>query len=304
MTIKKIGVVGSGTMGAGIAQVSAKAGLEVVVARLTAGPAEEVQKRVEKGFDRDVKKGKMTEDEKAAIMNRVKCTSDLQDLADCDLVVESIIEDVQAKQELFKKLDGICKPETILASNTSTLCIAELRAGCDRFERFAGVHFFNPVPAMKLVEIILPVGASSDIKAELAEYVEKVGKVPVMVADMPGYVVNRLLVPQLIEAIRTFEQGVASMTDIDNSVKLGLGHPMGSLALADLIGLDVVLAMATNLHEEFADTRFAAPPLLKRMLLSGYLGKKSGMGFYDYSTTPPTPNDWLIGREAKAPEAV
>ncbi len=304
MAIQKIGIVGSGTMGAGIAQVSAKAGFNVVVARLTAGPSEEVRKRVEKGFDRDVKKGKMTEEEKNEIMARVQATANLEDLADCDLVIESIIEDVAAKQELFAKLDGICKPETILSSNTSTLCIAELRSATKRMERFAGVHFFNPVPAMKLVEIILPLGAAQAMQNDLREYVEKLGKTPVMVADQPGYVVNRLLVPQLVEAIRAFEQGVATINDIDTSVRLGLGHPMGSLALADLIGLDVVLAMAENLDGEFGGSQFKAPPLLKRMLLSGFLGKKSGMGFYDYSQNPPVANDWLVRGDKPKAETV
>jgi 3-hydroxybutyryl-CoA dehydrogenase len=305
MAIQTIGVVGSGTMGAGIAQVSAKAGLNVVVARITPGSGDEVKKRVEKGFLRDVEKGKMTEEQKNEIMARVKGTADLDDLKDCDLIVECIVEDTKKKQELFQKLDSICKPETILASNTSTLCSAELRAGVKRTDRFAGVHFFNPVPAMKLVELILPVGAAPDLGATLAEYAVKVGKTPVMVKDMPGYIVNRLLVPQLVEAIRTFEQGVASMADIDTAIQLGLGHPMGPLALSDLIGLDVVMAMAETLYGEFKDTRFAAPPMLKRMLLSGYLGKKSGMGFYDYSQKPPKPNEWLArGESAKVPEKV
>lgn len=300
MAIQKIGVVGSGTMGVGIAQVTAKAGLQVVVARVTAGPADEVAKRVEKGFAKDVEKGKMTEAEKAEIMARVKGTADLNDLKDCDLVIESIVEDVKKKQELFQKLDAICKPGAILASNTSTLCIAELRQGVKRTDRFAGVHFFNPVPAMKLVELILPVGASPEMGHELNEYVKALHKTPVMVKDMPGYIVNRLLVPQLVEAIRTFEQGVASMHDIDAALHLGLGHPMGPLALCDLIGLDVVMAMAETLYGEFKDTRFAAPPMLKRMLLSGYLGKKSGMGFYDYSHKPARPNEWLAYGEKPA----
>lgn len=304
MSIKTVGVVGSGTMGAGIAQVTAKAGLNVVVARVTNGPTSEVLSRVEKGFLRDVQKGKMTEDEKNAIMARVKATSNLEDLRGCDLVLESIVEDTATKQQLFKKLDEICQPSTILASNTSTLCIAELRVGIKRFDRFAGVHFFNPVPAMKLVEIILPVGAAPDLAPSVSEYVKTLGKTPVMVKDMPGYIVNRLLVPQLVEAIRTFEQGVASMADIDTAVQLGLGHPMGSLALCDLIGNDIVLAMAENLYAEFAETRFAPPPLLKRMVLSGYLGKKTGMGFYNYKNNPPSPNEWLARGDFKTPAAV
>jgi 3-hydroxybutyryl-CoA dehydrogenase len=303
-SIQKIGVVGSGTMGAGIAQVSAKAGFEVVIARITSGPAEEVRGRVEKGFARDLEKGKLTEEQKNEIMARVTATNNLQDLKDCNLIVESIIEDVAAKQKLFQELDGICKPDTILSSNTSTLCIAELRAGIKRFDRFAGVHFFNPVPAMKLVELILPIGAAPEMTEALSEYVKKLGKSPVLVKDMPGYVVNRLLVPQLVEAIRAFEQGIASMEDIDTSAQLGLGHPMGPLALCDLIGLDIVMAMAENLSQEFSDTRFAPPPLLKRMLLSGYLGKKSKMGFYDYSTKPATANNWLASGERKTPSAV
>ncbi len=295
MAIQKIGVVGSGTMGAGIAQVTAKAGYQVVIARITQGSTDEVRKRVESGFLRDVKKEKMTAEQKDEIMARVTATSNLEDLKDCDLIIESVIEDTATKQDLFNKLDGICKPDAILASNTSTLCIAELRKGIKRQSRFAGVHFFNPVPAMKLVEIILPLGAEATIGADLQAYVEKVGKVPVMVKDMPGYIVNRLLVPQLVEAIRAFEQGIASMVDLDTAMKLGLGHPMGPLALSDLIGLDVVMAMAETLSGEFQDTRFAPPPLLKRMLLSGYLGKKSGMGFYDYSGDVPKPNEWLAG---------
>jgi 3-hydroxybutyryl-CoA dehydrogenase len=305
MAIQKVGIVGSGTMGAGIAQVSAKAGLQVVIARVTSGPTEQVRDRVAAGFQRDLKKGKMTEDEVKAIMDRVQATNNLEDLRDCDLVIESIIEDIGAKQELFKKLDAICKPETILASNTSTLCIAELRVGVKRFDKFAGVHFFNPVPAMKLVEIILPIGAAPELNTDLGEYVAKVGKTAVMVKDMPGYVVNRLLVPLLVEAIRAFEQGIATMKDLDTATQLGLGHPMGPLALADLIGLDVVMAMAENLSSEFMDTRFAPPPLLKRMLLSGYLGKKSKMGFYNYSGEAPVPNEWLAGAgELKAAATV
>lgn len=303
MSIQTIGIVGSGTMGAGIAQVTAKAGLNVIIARMTHGPTEEVRGRVEKGFLRDVQKGKMKEEEKNEIMGRVKATANLDDLSDCDLIIESIVEDVAKKQELFKQLDAICKPGTIFGSNTSTLCIAELRAGVKRMDRFAGVHFFNPVPAMKLVEIILPVGAAPDLGATLREYIHKLGKSPVLVKDMPGYIVNRLLVPQLVESIRAFEQGVASMADIDTALMLGLGHPMGPLALCDLIGLDIVMAMAENLYGEFAETRFAPPPMLKRMILSGYLGKKTGKGFYDYTTTPATPNEWLARTESKAAPA-
>ena len=303
MAIETVGIVGSGTMGAGIAQVSAKAGMRVIVARMTQGPTDEVLKRVEKGFLRDVEKGKMKEEEKNEIMSRVKATANLDDLKDCDLIIESIVEDTAKKNELFRKLDAVCKPGTILGSNTSTLCIAELRVGVKRANLFAGVHFFNPVPAMKLVELILPVGASPELGATLQEYVQRIGKVPVMVKDMPGYIVNRLLVPQLIEAIRTFEQGVASMADIDAALQLGLGHPMGPFALSDLIGLDIVNAMAETLYHEFKDTRFASPPLLKRMLLSGYLGKKSGMGFFDYSQKPPKPNEWLAHGDLKSAPA-
>jgi 3-hydroxybutyryl-CoA dehydrogenase len=230
----------------------------------------------------------------------VRATAALEDLKDCDLIVESIVEDTKTKNELFHKLDAICKPGTILGSNTSTLCIAELRVGIKRADRFAGVHFFNPVPAMKLVELILPVGADPELGGELKAYVEKIGKVPVITKDMPGYIVNRLLMPQIIESIRTFEQGVASMADIDAAIQLGLGHPMGPFALADLIGLDIVNKMADTLYHEFRDTRFAAPPMLKRMLLTGYQGKKSGMGFYDYSQKPPRPNEWLAHGDQKA----
>ena len=294
MTIESIGIVGSGTMGAGIALVSARAGYNVIVARMTSGPTDEVLARVEKGFQRDLRKNRITAVEVREIMSRVRATATLDDLKDCDLVIESVIEDVPRKQEVFRALDAVLKPSAILATNTSTFCIAELRLGLiKRANRFAGVHFFNPVPDMKLVEIILPLGAAPDMSVLLREYVTKIGKTPVLVKDMPGYIVNRLLVPQLVEAMRAFEQGVASMSDIDSALTLGLGHPMGPFALSDLIGLDIVSAMAENLYHEFKDPRFVAPPMLKRLLLSGYLGKKSGMGFYNYATTPPTPNDWL-----------
>ena len=283
MAIQKVGVVGCGLMGSGIAQVSAQAGFQTVVREVSADLVEKGLKGIEKNLARLVEKGNLTEAAKSEIRGRLKGTTSLEDLKDCDVIVEAIIEQLPAKRELFAALDAICGPNTIFASNTSSLTITEIAAATKRPQRFVGLHFFNPVPVMKLVEVVRTIATDPGVYEEMVGFGAKLGKTPVRAQDSGGFIVNRLLVPYLLDAIRALEEGVGSVVDIDNSMRLGCGYPMGPFTLLDFVGLDTTYYISQIMFDEFKEKRFAAPPLLKRMVLAGWHGKKSGRGFYDYS---------------------
>jgi 3-hydroxybutyryl-CoA dehydrogenase len=283
MAIKKVGVVGCGLMGSGIAQVCAAAGFETVVREVTPEVVEKGLKGIEKNLARLVEKGTITEAQKSEIRGRLSGTTAIEDLKDCDLVIEAIIEQLPAKRELFAKLDTLCGSSTIFASNTSSLTITEISTATKRPERFVGLHFFNPVPVMKLVEVVRTISTDPAVYDAMVDFGAMLGKVPVRAHDSTGFIVNRLLVPYLLDAIRALEEGVGSIEDIDNSMKLGCGHPMGPLTLLDFVGLDTTYYIANIMFEEFREKRFASPPLLKRMVLAGWNGRKAGRGFYDYA---------------------
>jgi 3-hydroxybutyryl-CoA dehydrogenase len=270
-------------MGSGIAQVCAAAGFETVVREVAPEVVEKGLKGIDKNFARLVEKGTITEAQKGEIRGRLSGTTAIEDLKDCDLVIEAIIEQLPAKRELFAKLDTLCGPATIFASNTSSLTITEISTATKRPERFVGLHFFNPVPVMKLVEVVRTISTDPAVYDEMVDFGAMLGKVPVRAHDSTGFIVNRLLVPYLLDAIRALEEGVGSIEDIDNSMKLGCGHPMGPLTLLDFVGLDTTYYIANIMFEEFREKRFAPPPLLKRMVLAGWNGRKAGRGFYDYA---------------------
>jgi 3-hydroxybutyryl-CoA dehydrogenase len=283
MTIQKVGVVGCGLMGSGIAQVAAAAGFSTVVREVSGEIVEKGLKNIDKNLARLVEKGALDESKEGEIRGRLKGTTALEDLKDCDVVIEAIIEQLPAKRELFSALDALCQPSTIFASNTSSLTITEISTATKRPERFVGLHFFNPVPVMKLVEVVRTIATDPAVYEEMVAFGAKLGKTPVRAHDSTGFIVNRLLVPYLLDAIRALEEGVGSIEDIDYSMKLGCGHPMGPLTLLDFVGLDTTYYIANIMFDEFHEKRFASPPLLKRMVLAGWNGKKSGRGFYDYS---------------------
>jgi len=283
MAIQRVGVVGCGLMGSGIAQVAAAAGFETVVREVSVELVDKGLKGIEKNLNRLVEKGTITETVKREIRGRLKGTTSIDDLKNCDVIVEAIIEQLPAKQELFSALDKICPAATIFASNTSSLTITEIATATKRPQRFVGLHFFNPVPVMKLVEVVRTIATDPAVYEEMVAFGVKLGKTAVRANDSTGFIVNRLLVPYLLDAIRALEEGVGSIEDIDNSMKLGCGHPMGPLTLLDFVGLDTTYYISQIMFEEFKERRFAAPPLLKRMVLAGWNGRKSGRGFYDYS---------------------
>jgi len=283
MAIQRVGVVGCGLMGSGIAQVVAAAGFETTVREVNAELVEKGLKGIEKNLNRLVEKGTITDAAKGQIRSRLKGTTSIDDLKGCDVIVEAIIEQLPAKRELFSALDKICPPATIFASNTSSLTITEIATATKRPERFVGLHFFNPVPVMKLVEVVRTIATDPAVYEEMVAFGVKLGKTAVRANDSTGFIVNRLLVPYLLDAIRALEEGVGSIEDIDNSMKLGCGHPMGPLTLLDFVGLDTTYYISQIMFDEFKERRFAAPPLLKRMVLAGWNGRKSGRGFYDYS---------------------
>jgi len=287
MTITRIGIIGSGIMGSGIAEVAAKAGIEVVLRSRKQESADAMQASLAKSLTRQVDKGRLDTAEAETILARVGATDDLAALADCDLVIESVVEDLDVKKALFRELDGIVKPGAILATNTSTLPVVEMAMETGRADRVCGVHFFNPAPAMSLVEIVRPLTASDDTIAEARSFAERCGKNAVEVADRAGFIVNALLFPYLNNAVRMLENGTACRDDIDTAMKGGCNFPMGPLALLDLVGLDTSLAILDALYEEFRDPNYAAMPLLRRMVTAGHLGRKSGLGFYDHAQKPP-----------------
>jgi 3-hydroxybutyryl-CoA dehydrogenase len=283
MAIEKVGVVGCGLMGAGIAQVSAAAGFSTIVREVGPELLDKGIKGIEKNLARLVEKGTITDAAKGEIRARLEGTTVIEDLKDCDLVIEAIIEKLPAKRDLFATLDRICPEKTIFASNTSSLTITELATATKRPQRFVGLHFFNPVPVMKLVEVVRTIATDAAVYDEMVAFGTKLGKKAVRANDSTGFIVNRLLVPYLLDAIRALEEGVGSIEDIDNSMKLGCGYPMGPLTLLDFVGLDTTYYISQIMFDEFKERRFAAPPLLKRMVLAGWNGRKAGRGFYDYS---------------------
>jgi 3-hydroxybutyryl-CoA dehydrogenase len=283
MAIEKVGVVGCGLMGSGIAQVAANAGCQVTVREVSPQLVEKGLQSIDKNLQRLVDKGTLPPAERDKVRGRLRGTTNLEDLKDCDLVIEAIIEQLPAKRELWNALDKICPKATIFASNTSSLSITEMATFTQRPDRFLGLHFFNPVPVMKLVEVIRTIATDPKVNEEVVAFAVRLGKTPVRTTDRTGFIVNRLLVPYLLDAVRALEEGVGSVEDIDNSMKLGCGHPMGPLALLDFVGNDTTYYIANIMFDEFKEKRFASPPLLKRMVLSGWNGRKAGRGFYDYS---------------------
>ena len=295
MNIQKVGVLGCGLMGSGIAQVAAAAGFDTTVLEVE-------QKFLDKGFDtirkslgkfaeRPPEKGGITAQQKDQILARLKGTTKPADLADCDIIIEAIIENVEQKKAMYAGLDSIVKKDAIFASNTSSISITELMTATKRPERFMGLHFFNPVPLMKLVEVIRTIATANDVFQTAYEFAKKLGKVPVRTSDKTGFIVNRLLVPYLLDAVRAYEEGVGSIEDIDNAMKLGCGYPMGPFTLLDFVGLDTTYYITQVMFEEFKESRFASTPLLKRLVMAGWYGRKTGKGFYDYSDpNNPKPN--------------
>jgi len=283
MTVKRVGIVGSGIMGSGVAEVAAKAGIEVVLRSRKQETADKTVAGLEKSLNKQVEKGRLSEEDRDGALQRVTATSDLNELAACDLVLESVVEDLATKKELFNELDRICGESTILATNTSTLPVIEMAMETGRPNKVCGVHFFNPAPMMSLVEIVRPLTADDETIAEATAFAEACGKSPVQVKDQAGFIVNALLFPYLNNAVRILENGVASRDDIDEAMKGGCNFPMGPLALLDLVGLDTSLAIIEALYAEFRDPNYAPVPLLKRMVAAEQLGRKSGKGFYDYA---------------------
>ncbi len=291
MEIRKVGVLGCGLMGAGIAQVAASAGFETVVREISDDLINKGFGGIEKSLAKFAEKGTITAEQQREIRGRLSGTTSFADLADCDIIIEAIIENLEEKRSTYRQLDEICKPETIFASNTSSLSITEMMtaASPERQRRFIGMHFFNPVPLMKLVEVVKTILTDDDVYEQAVEFGKKLGKVPVRAGDKTGFIVNRLLVPYMLDAIRALEEGVGSIVDIDNAMKLGCGYPMGPFTLGDFVGLDTTYYIAEIMFNEFREKRFAPPPLLKRMVLAGLYGRKSGRGFYDYTKDAKNP---------------
>ncbi len=296
MEIRTIGVLGAGQMGLGIAQAAARAGFETHMVKATPGPLDAQRGKLEKQLQKEVEKGKLTAADHGALLERLHWTTHMHDLAQVDLVIESIVEELPVKREHFSRLDEVVKEDAIFATNTSTLTVAEIAAATRRPERFVGLHFFNPVHAMKLVEVAPALRTSPETVAACMAFAKQLGKSPVLVADSTGYIVNRLLVPYMVDAIACLERGLGSIADIDAAMQNGANHPLGPLALADFIGLDIVFHMASLLQDEYKESRFAPPSLLRRMVLAGFLGRKTGKGFYAYGETPPVPHDALLKR--------
>ena len=281
--IRTVGVCGAGLMGNGIAQTCAGAGFDVVLAEVAPQPLERGVNAIAKSLDKFVEKGKLSQADRDATFGRITPTTQIDDLKGCDLVIEAIVENVAVKTELFQKLDALLAPHAIVCTNTSSLCVVELAAKTKRPNQVAGLHFFNPVPIMKLVEVVKTIATTNETVERLFAFAKQLGKEPILAKDTPGFVVNRLLIPYLLYAIRVYEQGLASKEDIDKGMKLGCGYPMGPFELLDFVGLDTTYYIAEIMFDEFKDPMMAAPPLLKRMVLAGRYGRKSGKGFYDYA---------------------
>ena len=294
MEIRRVAVIGSGQMGTGMAQVIARAGLDTILMKMTEGPVEAGKQKIAKALQREVEKQRCTAEELEATLGRLSCTNKIHDLSECDLIIESVIEDLDEKRRLFARLEDVVNESAIFATNTSTLSVTALAEATKRPTRVIGLHFFNPAPVMKLVEIVPTLRTDAAVVGATQLFIERLKKTGVLIRDFTGFVVNRLLTPYMVDAMRTVQEGLASIAAIDSAMQRGANHPMGPLALADFIGLDIVFHMSNNLYDEYREARFTPPPLLRRLVLAGYLGRKSGKGFYDYATTPPTPNDFLI----------
>ena len=288
--IRKVGVLGGGLMGSGIAQVCAQAGFDTVVRDISDPLIQKSRAGIEKVLARGIEKGKVTPEQRDAALSKLAFTTGLSDLAACDIIIEAVVEDLDMKNAMWKELNEICPPETIFASNTSSLTIAAMAAACGRPDKMLGLHFFNPVPLMKLVEVVRTITTSDDTAETAFEFAKKLGKEPVRAKDSSGFVVNLLLVPYMLDAINALEANVASVEDIDKAMQLGAGHPMGPFTLLDFVGLDTTYKIAEIMFDEYREKRYAPPPLLKRMVIAGMYGRKSGMGFYDYSQDPPRVN--------------
>ncbi len=282
MDIKKVGVVGCGSMGAGIAQLCAQSGFAVVVSEINDELLKKGLASIDKTLARSVEKGKLSQQDKDAVMGRIKGTISTKDFADCDLVIEAAIENLDLKKKIFAELDGICPKQAILATNTSCLSIIDMAIVTKRADRVVGLHFFNPAPVMKLLEIVRTIATSEETMAISKAFGEKLGKTTVVAKDAPGFIVNRLWIPYLLHCIRLYEEGVASREDIDNAVSLGLNYPMGPLTLSDMVGIDVVKFVSDALYEQLKDPRYITPTLVDKMVAAGWLGRKTGKGFYDY----------------------
>ncbi len=283
MAIKKVGVAGCGLMGSGIAQVAAQAGYPVVVREINEEFLNNGMNRLKSFLAEGVKRGKNTQENVDKILGNLKPTTSMQDFADCDIVIEVIVENMAMKKEFYGELDRVCKPETIFASNTSSMCIIEMASATKRADRFVGMHFFNPVPLMKLVEVVKSIVVTDEVVDEAKAFAESLGKTAVVCKDSTGFIVNRLLIPYMLEAVRVWENGLASKEDIDLAMQLGASYPMGPFTLMDFVGHDTTLAIANVFFDEYRDARFAPPSTLKRMVLAGQLGRKTGKGFYDYT---------------------
>jgi 3-hydroxybutyryl-CoA dehydrogenase len=284
MKIRKVGVLGGGLMGSGIAEVCARAGYDTVVREISEDLAAKGKGRIEGSLGKAVERGKLPASDRDSALGRISTTTRLEDLSACDLVIEAVVEDLALKKETFAALDAICADSAIFCSNTSSLTITELSAATKRGDRFAGLHFFNPVPVMKLVEVVRTIATSEETMETVFEFAKSLGKEPIRAHDNSGFVVNRLLVPYLLDAVRALEEGVGTREDIDRGMELGCGHPMGPLKLLDFVGLDTTYSIAEIMFNEYREKRFAPPPLLKRMVLAGRYGRKSGRGFYEYGS--------------------
>jgi 3-hydroxybutyryl-CoA dehydrogenase len=293
MDIKRVGIIGTGTMGLGIAQVCAQCGYSVDAVKATPGSWDRAKSAIEKSFGRMVERGKMPAEERDAALSRISFSTDERAVADCDLVIESIVEDLETKKDLFRRLESICRPDALLTTNTSTLSVTAMMAVCKNRNRVAGLHFFNPAPVMKLVEIIHGFETSDEALNDLDTLCRALDKDPVIVQDTTGFIVNRLLTPYMLNAIRMLERGTGTIESIDHAMRSGAAHPMGPFELADYIGLDVVEAMASNIFHDVRHEHHAPPHTLTRLVQLGYLGRKTGRGFYDYAQKPPVQNPAL-----------
>jgi 3-hydroxybutyryl-CoA dehydrogenase len=282
MQIRTVGVVGCGLMGSGIAQVAAGAGYKTIVREVNEGALQAGLGRIRTFLANGVSKGKVTEEAQAATLANLAGTIGIADFKDCDIIIEAIVENLDEKRAIYRTVEAVVRPDAIIVSNTSSLCITELAAATKRPDRFGGLHFFNPVPLMKLVEVIRALTTSDETNQTLTTFATSLGKEPIAAPDRPGFIVNRLLVPYLLDAIREYERGLGTIEDIDKGMKLGCGHPMGPFTLLDFVGLDTTYYIANIMFEEFRESRFAPPPLLKRMVLAGYHGRKTKRGFYTY----------------------
>jgi 3-hydroxybutyryl-CoA dehydrogenase len=281
-------------MGSGIAQVAAQAGLTTTLRELTTPLADRARGAITRSLDKAIEKGKLTVDARAAALSRLTTTTRLEELASCDIVIEAVVEDLDAKNALWGELNGLCGNDTIFASNTSSLTIAAMASASGRPDRLVGLHFFNPVPLMRLVEVVRTLTTSTLTFDRAMSLVRQLGKQPIVARDSSGFVVNRLLIPYMLDAIRTLEHGVGSIADIDAGMQLGAGHPMGPFTLLDFVGLDTVERVAEVMYDEYREQRFAPPPLLRRLVRAGHLGRKTGRGFYDHTVDPPTPSPIAI----------